>query len=73
MLHGLRGYSTQCVLRTNNLQPKEKRLIIVFSTVDIAEQGAGRAEFVFIRRIPLAVYCATRGASVAMDNKRNDY
>ena len=31
-------------IRANNLQPKGKRLIIVFSTVDTAEQEVGRAE-----------------------------
>ena len=31
-------------LRANNLQPKEKRLSIVFSTVDTTKQGVGRAE-----------------------------
>ena len=31
-------------IRANNLQPKEKRLIIVFSTVDTSEQEVGRAE-----------------------------
>ena len=33
-----------CDLRANNLQPKRKRLSIVFATVDTAEQGVGRAE-----------------------------
>ena len=36
--------SALCAQRANNLQPKEKRLIIVFSTVDTAEQEVGRAE-----------------------------
>ena len=31
-------------VRANNLQPREKRLIIVFSTVDTAEQGVCLAE-----------------------------
>ena len=31
-------------LSANNLRPREKRLIIVFPTVDTAEQGVGRAE-----------------------------
>ena len=35
---------SHCDLRANNLQPREKRLIIVFPTVDTAEQGVGRAE-----------------------------
>ena len=36
--------SALCALRANNLRPKEKRLIIVFSTVDDTKQGVGRAE-----------------------------
>ena len=37
--------STSVPLRgANNLQPREKRLIIVFSTVDTAEQGVCPAE-----------------------------
>ena len=36
--------SALCALRANNLRPMEKRLIIVFSTVDDTKQGVGRAE-----------------------------
>ena len=35
---------SQSDLRANNLQPKLKRLIIVLTPVDTAEQGVGRAE-----------------------------
>ena len=35
---------SQSDLRANNLRPKEKRLIIVFSTVDTTKQGVSRAE-----------------------------
>jgi hypothetical protein len=43
--HDLRGYEPEReVLRANNLRPKLKRLIIVLTTVDTAEQGVGRAE-----------------------------
>ena len=36
--------STLCVLRANNLQPKEKQPSVVFATVDTTKQGVGRAE-----------------------------
>ena len=32
------------MLRANNLQPKEKQLSVVFSTVDNTKQEVGRAE-----------------------------
>ena len=45
MRHDLRGYESEReALRANNLRPKLKRLIIVLTTVDTAEQGVGRAE-----------------------------
>ena len=45
MHHDLRGYEPEReALRANNLRPKLKRLIIVLTTVDTAEQGVGRAE-----------------------------
>ena len=45
MLHDLRGYEFERkALRANNLRPKKKQLNVVFSTVDTAEQGVGRAE-----------------------------
>ena len=47
MRHDLRGYESEVARRpkgANNLQPRKKRLIIVFSTVDTAEQGVCLAE-----------------------------
>ena len=42
--HDLRSMSESLRERANNLRPKDKRLIIVFSTVDTTKQGEGRAE-----------------------------
>ena len=39
---------------------KQKQLIIILRSRNRREQRSGKAEFVFIRRIPLAVYCVIR-------------